>query len=241
MLAVLDPAKIKQEDFKMIALNKEYAVIPLVFPVDKVAAWTGQVFSMKNYHQAEIYFMTGGTFVLSALVTLDQGPTIADCDTALGFDLYYTTGMMLKYDGASTGVGAAPGETAQGAGGGIITINEDLNGILIGHWDNVTAFVDNEVLTFSGGKTAVVDGIRYNEDIMVPTVLAAGTDTFTVTQVLDVNKIFMIPVNSSMLAEGLDCVELNMADCDTVTIIAAWAILSQPRYAGMPMPTAIYD
>ena len=225
----------------MIGLNNKYAVVPLVFPVDKTAAWASDVFSMKNYHQAEIYFVTGAAFTLSALVTLDQGPTVADCDTALGFDLYYQTGMMLKYDGASSAVGAALAETATGAGGGVVTIYEDRGGILVGYDWNSTAFVDNEVLTFSGGKTAVVNGIRYNEDIMVPTVLAAGTDTFTITQVLDVNKMFMIPVNGSMLAEGLDCVELNVADCDSPSLMAAWVILSQPRYGQTPMPTAIYD
>jgi len=223
----------------MLGLNKQYAVVPLTFPVDHAATLVSDIISLKNYHQAEIYIATAAAFTKTAAVTMQQGNAVNSAATALGFTLYYTTGMMLKYDGASTGVAAAAGETATGAGGGIMTINEDLNGILIGHWDNVTAFVDNEVLTFSGGKTAVVDGIRYNEDIIVPSTAVANT--FNIVQVLDVNKLFMIPINSSMLADNMDCIELNIADMDSPTLLAVWAILSQPRYAGLPMQTAIYD
>ena len=223
----------------MIGLNKEYAVVPLTFPVDQTAAWASDIISLKNYQQAEVYIMTGGTFVLTAAVTMQQGNAVDSAATALSFTLYYETGMMLDYDGESTSTAAAAAETATGAAGGICTIIEDSGKTITGVWDNVTAFVDNEVLTFSGGKTAVVDGTRYNEDIMIPRTAVANT--FNITQVLDVNKIYMIPVNSSMLSDGMDCIELNVADCDTVTVVAAFAILSQPRYAGLPMPTAIYN
>ena len=225
----------------MLGLNKQYAVVPLTFPVDHAATLVSDIISLKNYHQAEVYLMTGGTFVKTAAVTMQQGNAVNSAATALGFTRYYETGMMLDYDGASTGVAAASLETAQGAGGADMTILEDTGKTLIGWWDDVTAFVNNEVLTFSGGKTAVVDGIRYNEDIILPKALTAGVNTFNITQVLDVNKIFMIPINSSMLADGMDCIELNIADMDSVTVLAAWAILSQPRYAGLPMQTAIYD
>jgi len=223
----------------MIGLNKEYAVVPLTFPVDQTAAWASDIISLKNYQQAEVYIMTGGTFVLTAAVTMQQGNAVDSAATALSFTLYYETGMMLDYDGESTSTAAAAAETATGAAGGICTIIEDSGKTITGVWDNVTAFVDNEVLTFSGGKTAVVDGTRYNEDIMIPRTAVANT--FNITQVLDVNKIYMIPVNSSMLSDGMDCIELNVADCDTVTVVAAFAILSQPRYAGTPMQTAIYN
>ncbi len=225
----------------MLGLNNKYAVVPGWVPVDKTGGGSSDGISLKNYHQAEVYIITGAAVTQTAAVTMEQGVTVTTCTTALPFELYYTTGMMLKYDGASTGVAAAPGETAQGAGGGIMTINEDLGGILIGHWDNVTAFVNDEVLTFSGGKLAVVDGIRYNEDIMVPTALAAGVDTFNITQVLDVNKIFMVPINSSMLNEGMDCIELVIGDPLTPSLMVCFYILSQPRYAGLPMQTALYD
>jgi hypothetical protein len=147
--------------------------------------------------------------------------------------------MRLKYDGASSNVAAAAGETATGASTAVGTVYEDLGGVLVLYDWNSTAFVDNEVLTFSGGKTAVVDGIRYDYDIMIP--CDATANTFNVVQVLDVNKLYCIPVNGAMLDQGMDCIELNLADCDSPTILAAWAILSEPRYAGNPSPTAIYD
>ena len=223
----------------MLGLNRQYAVVPLTVPVDHAATLVSDIISLKNYHQAEVYLATAAVFTKTAAVTMQQGNAVNSAATALGFTRYYETGMMLDYDGASTGVAAASLETAQGAGGADMTILEDTGKTLIGWWDDVTAFVDNEVLTFSGGKTAVVDGIRYNEDILLPKV--AALNTFNITQVLDVNKIFMIPINSSMLAEGMDCIELNIADMDSPTLLAAWAILSQPRYAGLPMQTAIYD
>ena len=225
----------------MISLNKEYAVVPMTVPVDNAGTLTSDIISLKNYNQAEIYIATGAAFTKTAAVTVQQGNAVDSAATALAFTLYYETGMMLNYDGASSGVGAAAGETATGAGTGVMTILEDRNGILVGNKWNSTAFVDNEVLTFSGGKTAVVDGIRYNEDIMVPTALAAAVNTFNITQVLDVNKLYMIPVNSSMLNAGMDCIELNIADMDSPTLLAVWVILSQPRYAGTPMPTALYN
>lgn len=224
-----------------VKLNTDYAVVPLTFPVDHAATLVSDIISLKNYSQAEIYFMTAAAFTKTAAVTMQQGNAVDSCATALGFTRYYETGMMLNYDGASTTVAAASLETAQGAGGADMTILEDTGKTLIEWWDDVTAFVDNEVLTFSGGKTAVVDGIRYNEDIMLQKILAVGVNTFNVTQVLDVNKIYMIPITSAMLAENMDCIELNIADMDSPTLLAAWAILSDPRFATQPMPTAIYD
>lgn len=224
----------------MLGLNNKYAVVPLTVPVDHAATLTSDAISLKNYHQAEIYIATAVAFTKTAAVTMEQGNVVGTVATALGFVRYYETGMMLKYDGASTGIPAAAAETATGAAGGICVVVEDLNGILIGYkGDNITAFVDNEVLTFSGGKTAVVDGTLYNEDIMVPRV--AVTNTFNITQALDIHKLYMIPINSSMLADGMDCIQLEIADMDSPTLLAVWAILSQPRYAGLPMPTAIYD
>ena len=226
----------------MIGLNNKYAVVPGWPPVDKNGGGNSDIINMKNYHQAEAYIMTGAAVTQTAAVTMQQGVDVATVATALPFTLYYETGLMLKYDGASTGVAAAPGETATGAATGVMTILEDLGGILIGNkWDATQVFVDNEVLTFSGGKTAVVDGTLYNEDIMVPTVLAAGVDTFNITTLIDVNKMYCIPINSSMLNENMDCIELVIGDPLTPSFMACFWILSQPRYAGLPMQTAIYD
>ena len=225
----------------MIGLNNKYAVVPGWPPVDKDGGGTSDIISLKNYHQAEIYLMTGAAVGQTAAVILYEGVSVSSCATALSFTLYYETGALLKYDGASTDVAAAAGETASGTAGGVMTIFEDHGGYIVGNkWDSSQVFVDNEVLTFSGGKTAVVDGTRYNEDVMIPTVLAAGVDTFDITTALDVNKIYCIPVNSSMLSDGMDCIAVNIGDPNT-TLMACWYILSQPRFAGLPMRTAIYD
>jgi len=223
----------------MIGLNSKYVVVPLVFPVDNAGTVTSDIISLSRYNQAEIYIMTAAAFTKTSAVTLTQGVSVSSAATALAFGKYYETGMMLKYDAPSTGVAAAAGETATGAGGGICTVFEDRGGVIVGYNWNSTAFVDNELLTFSGGKTATVDGIRYNEDVMIPRVATANT--FAITQVLDINKTFMIPVNSAMLTGGMDCIRLNMGDCDSPSLLAAFAILSEPRYAGTPGETAIYN
>jgi len=223
----------------MIGQNNKWTVVPGWSPVDKNGGGNSDIISLKNYHQAEAYIITGAAVTQTAAVTMQQGVDVATVATALPFTRYYETGLMLKYDGASTGVAAAAGETATGAGAGVCTVLEDLGGILIGYNWNSTAFVDNEVLTFSGGKTAVVDGLLYNEDVLIPRVATANT--FNITQVLDVNKIFMIPINSSMLNDNMDCIELVIADPLTPSLMVCFYILSQPRFAGLPMQTAIYD
>lgn len=223
----------------MWGINNKYVVVPILFPVDNAGAVVSDIISLKNYNQAEIYLMTAAAMTKTAAVTLHQGVSVSSCATALAFTKYLQTGMRLKYDGASSVTPAAAGETATGAGGGVCTVYQDSGGIITGYDWNSTAFVDNEVLTFSGGKTGVVDGIRYDEDIMIP--CTAVANTFNVTQVLDVNKLYCIPIDGSMLAAGMDCIELNLADCDSPTLLTAWAILSEPRYVGTPGPTAIYD
>ena len=225
----------------MYGLNNDYAVVPLLFPVDNAGVVVSDIISLKNYSRAELYIMTAAAFTKTATVTLHQGASVSSCATALAFEKYYQTGCLLKYDGASSGIGAVRGETATGAGGGVGYVYEDLGGTLVLYDWNSTAFIDNEVLTFSGGKTAVVNGVLYNEDIMVPTELAVAVNTFTITAVTDVNKIYCIPVNSSMLTQGFDCIELNISDCDSPSLLAGWAILSGARTMGNPPPTAIYD
>jgi hypothetical protein len=156
----------------------------------------------------------------------------------LPFETYYEQGLKLKYDGESSTTPAAAGETATGAATGVGTVYEDRgNELVLYNW-NSTAFDDNEVLTFSGGKTAVVNGTLYDEDAMIPR--TATANTFNLTQVLDVNKIFMIPINGAMLTDGMDCIKLTVGDL-TAAILGCFYVLSEPRYSETPMPTAIYD
>ncbi len=217
-----------------------YHVVTLEVPVDHAGTLVSNIISLKNYQMAELYLMTGAAFTKTSAVTLHQGVSVSSCATALGFTRYYEQGCMLDYDTVTVSTKpAAAGETATGASTAVGTVYEDTDGTLVLYNRNATAFVDNEVLTFSGGKIAAVKGTLYNEDILVPRTAIANT--FNITQVLDVNKIFMIPVSASMLSAGMDCIELNMADMDSPTLMACFAILSQPRFKGMPMRTAIYD
>jgi hypothetical protein len=225
----------------MHGINNKYAVIPLWYPQDKGGGGVSNIISLKNYNQAELYLMTGAVITASATVTIHQGVSVSSCATALAFTYFYQTGFMLKYDGASTSVPAAAGEILSAPGSGAGVVVEDRGGVLVCYgMDTPHAFVDNEVLTFSGGKTAVVDGVIYNEDIMVPTVLAAGVNQVVLELVHDVQKIYCFPVNGAMLNPGMDCIELNLSD-PTGGIMAAFAILSEPRYIGLPPETAIYD
>ena len=222
----------------MYGMNAKYSVVPLVFPIDFAGGKTSDIINLKNYNIAEIYFMTGVTITAAFAVTLYQGINVVTCATALNFPVYYQTGMMLKYKTPSTGVPAAAGETATGASTAVCTVYEDRGGYLVANKWNSTAFVDGEALTFSGGRTALVDGIRYNEDIMIPTTLTA-TNTFNVTNVIDVHKLYCIPIKSSMLTAGNSTIKVTFGD-PTLNIGAAWAVLSEPRFAGIPMETAIY-
>ena len=222
----------------MLGINNKYAVVSGWAPVDKATGGSSDVISLKNYNVAEIYVMTGASITQTAAITLQQGISVASCTTSLPFETYYEQGLKLKYDGESSTTPAATGETATGAATGVGTVYEDRgNELVLYNW-NSTAFDDNEVLTFSGGKTAVVNGTLYDEDAMIPR--TATANTFNLTQVLDVNKIFMIPINGAMLTDGMDCIKLTVGDL-TAAILGCFYVLSEPRYSETPMPTAIYD
>lgn len=216
--------------------NNTHVVVPLLWPDSQDGALVADIISLKNYRQAEIYIMIGATIGKAGAVTLQKGTAVNSAATAMAFTRYKSTGFVLEYDGASVDTPAAAGETVTGAGAGVGYVYKDLGGKLICYAFNGTTFVDNEVLTFSGGKTAVANGIQKNEDILVPRV--AASNTFDIAAVG--NKTYMIPVDASDLGEGYDCLELNVADLDT-TELCAFAVLSGPRYMAEIPETAIYD
>ncbi len=224
----------------MDALNNKYGIALGFSNVDKTGGGNSDIWSMKNYNVAEIYIMTGAALA-TGQITMEQGANVTTVATALEFDRYYESGCRLKYDGASSGVPAAAGEIATGATNTALgTVYQDLNGeLILYNRTNNLVYVDNEVLTFSGGKTAVVDGTFYDEDIMIPRVVTA--DTFELTTAIDINKVYMIPIHSSMLSDGMDCIEAVFTTFAGASIMTCFAILSEPRYAGTPMPTALYD
>lgn len=216
--------------------GKDFTVVPLLWPDSQDGALVADIISMKNFGHADIYIAIGATIGKAGAVTLQKGTSVSSAATAMSFSRYLSTGFILDYDGASVDTPAAAGETVTGAGGGVGYVYKDLGGRLICYAHNGTTFVDNEVLTFSGGKTAVADGIQKNEDILVPR--TAASNTFDIAAVG--SKIYCIPVDAADLGEGYDCLELNVADLDT-TELAAWAVLSKPRYMAEIAETAIYD
>jgi hypothetical protein len=221
----------------MQRINNDYMVVPLTFPtVDQTSTISSDIFSMKNWGHADIVIQVG-PIGKAAAVTLNKSAAVAAATEALAFSRYLSTGFVLKYDGASVDTPAAAGETVTGAGGGIGYVYKDLGDRVICYAFNGTTFVDNEALTFSGGKTAVADGIQINEDIMVPR--TASSNTFNLAAVA--SKQYVIPIDGSDLGDGYDCAQVEIADCDTATHVAIFAILSQPRYSGEIPETALYD
>jgi hypothetical protein len=216
--------------------NNVIKTVPLLWPDSQDGALASDIISLKKYRQADIYIMIGATIGKAGAVTLHKGTSVSSAATALAFTRYLSTGFVLEYDGESVDTPAAAGETVTGAGGGIGYIYKDLGNKLICYAFNGTTFVDNEVLTFSGGKTAVANGIQKNEDILVPR--TATSNTFDIAAVG--NKMYCIPISAEDLGDGYDCLELNVADLDT-TELAAWAVLSDARYMAEIPETAIYD
>jgi len=217
--------------------GKDYVKVPLTFPtVDQTSTVSSDIFSMKNFGHADLW-ITVGAIGKAAAVTLNKSAAVAAATVALAFTRYYSTGFVLEYDGASVDAPAAKGETVTGAGGGVGHVHQDLGGKLICYAFNGTTFVDNEVLTFSGGKTAVANGIQKNEDIMVPR--TAASNTFDIAAVA--NKQYCIPLEGSDLGDGYDCAQVEIADCDTATHLAIDAILSKAHYSAEIPETAIYD
>lgn len=220
----------------MEQINNNHVVLPISWTNSQDGALVGDIISMKDYRQLDFYIMIGDTIGQAGAVTLQKGTSVSSAATAMSFTRYFSTGFVLKYDGASTDTPAAAGETVTGAGGGIGYVYKDLGDRVICYAFNGTTYVDNETLTFSGGKTATADGIQINEDIMVPR--TATSNTFNIAAVA--YKMYCIPVTADMLGDGYDCVELNIADLNTTDLVA-FAVASGARYMGETPETAIYD
>jgi hypothetical protein len=208
-------------------------------PIDKAAGGQSDIVSLKNYQVAEFWLITGAAITATFAVTMQQGVSISAAATALAFTRYFDSGCRLKYDTVTVSqAAAAAGETILATSTAVGTVYEDLGGEVILYNRNETAFVDNEVITFSGGKVAAANGVLYDEDIMIPRVATANT--FDVTQVHDANRRFMVPIHASMLTPPNDCVALTMGN-PTLAVCCCFVVLSEPRYKNIPMPSAIYN
>jgi hypothetical protein len=220
----------------MQAYGKDHVVVPLLWASQQDGALVADIISMKNYKQADIYVMLGATVGQAGAITLQKGTSVSSAATALSFTRYYETGFKLKYTTPSVDTPAAAAETVAGNGGAAAVLYKDTGSELICYGFDGDTFVDGETVTLSGGKTVVADGIQINEDILVPR--TATSNTFDIDDIG--YKLYMIPVSSDMLGDGYDCLELNVADLNT-TDLAAWAVLSGPRYMAEIPETAIYD
>jgi len=217
--------------------NNKIHTIPILWADSQDGALVGDVISMKNYRQADFYVMVGAVIGKAGAITFHKGTTVGGSpSTTLAFTRRNETGFILKYDAPSVDTPAAAGETISAPGGGAGTIVKDTGTYLVCYAYNGTTFVDNELITCSGGKTMTADGIQVNEDILVP--VAVASNTFNVDDVG--YKLYHIPISAEDLGDGYDCVELNVADLDT-TELAAWVNLSGPRYMAEIPETAIYD
>lgn len=218
-------------------INVDYSKVPLLFPTtDQTGTVSSDIASMKNYQHVDLCINVG-SIGKAAAVTLNKSAAVAAATESLSFTRYYSTGFVLEYDGASTETPAAAGETVTGNGGGVGYVYQDTGNKLICYAFNGMTFVDNEALTFSGGKTATANGIQKNEDIMVPR--TATSNTFDLAAVA--SKQYIIPMDASGLGDGYDCIQVEIADCDTVTHLSIDAIFSKPRYGADVPETAIYD
>lgn len=221
----------------MEGINRLYTVVPILFAQQHDGALVGDIISMKNYKQADIFFMVGNTLGQAGAITLQKGPSVSSATVACAFTRYFSTGFILDYDGASNNTIESAAAAFTGAGGGAGVVYKDLGTRIIGYEYNGTTFVDNETVTFTtSGRTVVANGVQKNEDILVPR--TATSNTFNVQNII--NRLYCIPVDSDMLGEGYDCVELNVADLNTTDLVA-WAVMSGARYIGEEPETAIYD
>jgi len=222
----------------MQEINNKFVVVPLTWPdVDQTSTISSDIISMKNYNHVDLVIKVGTAIGKATAVTLHKSAAVAAATVAMAFTRYLSTGFRLKYTTPSVDTPAAAGETILGAASGAGTIYKDTGTELICYGYNATTFVNGELVTCSGGKTVLADGIQIDEDIMIPR--TAASDTFNLAAVA--KKQYVIPVDAADLLDGYDCVQVEIADCDTATYITIDAILSEPRYMGEIGKTALYD
>ena len=217
----------------MEGINNKFVVAPMIWPITQDGALTSAVINMEGYDQADIYIQIG-TVTKAGAVTLEKGRVAGTVATALAFERYFSTGFIIEYNRPSVDAPAAVGETVTGAGAGSGVIAQDLGNKLVCYSYNGTTFVDDEVLTFSGGKTARAVGIQKHTDIMVPRPVVA--DTFNAENLAA--KTYCIPVTAAMLGDGFKFVEVNIGDMDA-TGVAVFAVMSGPRCANTPPLRAV--
>jgi len=222
----------------MLLVQKQH-LVPAVWPVDlNTGANSGDYVSMKNYNHLTIVIMCT-TATGTAVVTLKQASAVAGTgEKALAFTKQWQTGAKWKFT-APTGRFTV-GETVTGAAGASGVVAESGADYILVYTVNGTAVVDGETLTGgTSGYTATANGAGTEEDILLE--VAVTSDTFTIPAVA--NRMYVIEVDANTLDmdNEFDCVRLHIAQANAAKIGSALYILSEARYTGEPMPTAIYD
>ena len=222
----------------MSKLVQRNHIVPAIWPCDlNTADNPGDYVSMKNYKHLTVFIFVK-TMGATSAVTLKQAQNVAGTgEKALAFTQYLMTGSKWRFTGLSGAFQV--GETVTGAGGASGVVYEIGADYLLVYTVNATAVVDAETLTGgTSGATATANGVGINEDILLPVTCAS---TFTIPAVVLRSYVIEVEASTLDLANGFDCVRVQVEDPGTAGLGAAIYVLSEPRYAGIPMETAIYD
>lgn len=94
------------------------------------------------------------------------------------------------------------------------------------------AGTDAQALTVNYGK---------NGDVTSGDTLTVQTAAASIATGTDNNQKWVIEIDAVELSDGFDCVNVNVSDPGTATIMGAEYILSKPRHAQYQPPSAIID
>jgi hypothetical protein len=226
----------------MNAVNSTIKIVKALtaMPSDASAgALVGDIISLKNWGHCDIVIRAGATVDSDVAVTVQKGSSVSSAATSLAFSRYLSQGKILHITGAS-GVFTV-GETVTGGSSsttGVVYKDRGENLVLYSPLVSTPAFTAGETIT--GGTSGVtatavatVSGGTYADDecdALVPR--TATSDTFNILGTTEVEALYVIPIDASMLGDGYDCIELNVADSGggSNCYLDALYILSEPRY-----------
>ena len=221
----------------MDLINGKATVVPAIWPIDGAGAYSGDICSLKMYNHCDVVVHVGAAPGGTSVMTFDKSAAVAAATVTLAFTRILRSGFVVDYTAGSAAF--TVGETVTGGtSGGTGVVVEDTGSSLYMHTTNGTAFAAAETLTGgTSASTATSTSATKNEDILLPQTVAS---TFTIPAVA--NQTYVVPFDAADLGDGYTClqVELGAASAGTIPLSAAY-VLSEPRQAGEPMPTAIYD
>jgi hypothetical protein len=183
-------------------------------------------------------------------ITVHKGTSVSSAATTLAFTRYLQQGKKVHYTGASGSF--TVGETVTGGSTSTTgVVYKDLGDALILYDCKVStpAFTAETLTGGTSGTTATgvvtVSGGTYADDecdLMIPR--TATSNTFNILGTTQIECLYCIPIDASLLLDGYDCIELNAADSGggSNAYLDAVYILSEPRYMDeFGGPSAIID